>query len=72
MCIYIPITFKKYPETIQTRTIQIHFLLNPRFKQIFKDYWCKNQLPISFVTALVGNKILKFKNPFPNTQISNL
>ena len=42
---------KKYPITIQSHPTQIfiiYFLLKTVLKRIFKDYCCKNHLPITF------------------------
>ena len=49
---------KKYPVAIQARTTPIInsiFLIGKKmfFYRISKDYWCTNQLPISFGTALI-------------------
>ena len=66
----------KYPFTIKTRPTQIInsiFLNKKGFNSPFlKIIGLRNQLPITFGTALIRIKVLKDRNPTLHTRISNL
>ena len=58
----------------RTTLIENSILLieKPVLIRFFKDYWCTKLITMIFGTTLLRIKLLKVRNPTPNTRIYNL